>query len=165
MVHLPTSIQAPTWPLSPTVVEAAGSRLRLRSEHRTQLRFLAELSYPFEACGLLVGVAHGRLKAVRQIFQTRNVSEFGTARRRYVMDPLDLLATDRVARRQGQQILGVWHSHPNCSVEPSAVDRQSAWEGYSYVIVSVDALGDTGVGCWRLAGEDWLPEAIETLDR
>lgn len=151
-------------PLSGTA-HSSGGRLRLLPEQLAQLRFLAEMSYPFEACGLLVGtLGAGGRNRVRQVFQTRNVCEFGKARRRYVMDPGDFLAADRVAREQEQEIIGIWHSHPNCPAEPSAADLESAWSGYSYVIVSVDALGDTVVRSWRLnAAGRWRREQIETV--
>jgi proteasome lid subunit RPN8/RPN11 len=33
--------------------------------------------------------------------------------------------------------VGFYHSHPDVEARPSAFDRDHAWSGYSYVIVSV----------------------------
>ena len=132
--------------------------LLLCPEQVEQLRFLAELSYPFEACGLLVGRRVGTEGSVLQIYQTRNVSENGA--RRYAIDPEELLAAEAEAREQGLELIGFWHSHPNHAAEPSASDVAVAWKGYSYLIAGMDALGGVEVRSWRLVGPSMIEEPI-----
>ena len=134
--------------------------LKLDSGQIAQLRFLAEITYPFEACGVLIGESSERAVSVCQVLQTTNLSDYGT-RDRYVMDPEDFLVADRMARLHGREIVGIWHSHPNHPVEPSKIDLAGAWAGYSYVIVAVDALGDTVVGSWRLRGDGLVRQRLQ----
>lgn len=59
-------------------------------------------------------------------------------KRRYVIAPQDLIASQRAARESGQQIVGFYHSHPDSAAEPSPTDRHLAcWPECSYFIVSV----------------------------
>ena len=69
---------------------------------------------------------------------------------RFYIDPRDLLKAQKYARTQGWQIIGIYHSHPDQTAEPSERDRQSAWTEYSYVILSVQASIVTDCKSWRL---------------
>jgi len=55
---------------------------------------------------------------------------------RYMLDAATLLAADDRARAAGQHIVGFYHSHPDTLPIPSPTDRQAAWPGYLYVIVT-----------------------------
>lgn len=152
--------------VSPNVISPkVPTRLLFCPEQIEQLRFLAEMSYPFEACGVLVGRKVGSEISVLQIFQTRNLGERHLGKNgalgRYTVDPEEFLAAEREAREQGLAVVGIWHSHPNHSAEPSAADREQAWADTSYVIVSVDALGKTVVRSWRRQGDGMVEEIIE----
>lgn len=135
--------------------------LRLRVQHDADLRRLAEISYPFEACGLLIGNSVGADDGsqVEQVVHALNLHPT-RAQDRYLLDPEDFLATDCAARSQGLEIVGIWHSHPNSTAEPSIIDLEAAWQGYSYVIVAVDALGHSALRSWRLAGPQFREEAV-----
>ncbi|MEM1203400.1 MAG: M67 family metallopeptidase [Acidobacteriota bacterium] len=139
------------------------TRLALPQAMVTQLRELAEMSFPFEACGLLIGTAGHHEVVAHEVVQARNLSS-ERARDRYILDPEDFLAADRSARQRCLDIVGIWHTHPEHLAVPSKTDLDAAWEGYSYLIISVDALGDTVFKSWRLAGDRFAPEAIEIAD-
>ena len=128
---------------------------------RTRLETLVHAGYPHETCGLLLGVRTGDAVAVRELVQARNLNR-ERARNRYELDPDDFLAADALARRQGIEIVGIWHSHPDHPARPSATDRDGAWAGWSYVIVSVGAEGVQELRSWRLNGERFVEEAIES---
>lgn len=138
----------------------AETRLLITPRQTARLRYLAEMSYPFEACGLLVGKLEEQRVRVEEVLQARNLTQHA-ARERYVLDPEDFLTAERCARERGLRIVGIWHSHPNHPAEPSVRDLKAAWHGYSYMIISVDALGDTVVRSWRLEGSHLAPEPIE----
>lgn len=129
--------------------DPAATRLQLPSELRCQLAHLAEISYPYEACGVLLGIAAGRLVAVERVLHALNLN-FERPRDRYLLDPDDFLAADRVARAAGLEIVGIWHSHPDAAPRPSQTDLETAWEGYSYLIVSIAATGAAELRSWRL---------------
>ncbi len=148
--------------LSPTYADRSSTKLRVKTSQIQELRYLADITYPFEACGMLIGKMHAQNVEVSAVLQAHNLSENGT-RDRYVLDPEDFLTAEQCARSQQMEIVGIWHSHPNHPAEPSTRDLESAWHGYSYVIVSVDALGDTVVRSWRLRGSRLVAEQIEVV--
>ena len=149
-------------PSPATYTDRSTLRLRVELQQIQQLRYLADMTYPFEACGMLIGNMHPQRVEVAAVLQARNLSQNG-ARDRYVLDPEDFLTAERAARAKRMEIVGIWHSHPNHPAEPSTRDLESAWHGYSYVIVSVDALGDTVVRSWRLRGSRLMAEQIEVV--
>lgn len=70
---------------------------------------------------------------------------------RFYIDPRDLLKVQKYARNQGWQIIGIYHSHPDQTAEPSERDRQSAWPEYSYIILAVQPDAVTDCRSWRLS--------------
>lgn len=138
----------------------ARGRLSLTEDHVRELRRLAELSYPFEACGLLVGtVEHPPDRRTVSLVLANNLSPM-TERRSFVLDPQDYLDTVASAHLERLEVIGVWHTHPDHPAEPSALDLENAWAEHSQLIVSVDAMGDTVLRSWRLAEGRFVPEAI-----
>ena len=126
----------------------------------SQLEHMVRAGYPLETCGLLVGRNGNSGIQVRQVTQARNLSE-ARAHDRYELDPGDFLVTDERARADGLEIVGVWHSHPDHSAHPSETDREAAWEGWSYVIVSVTRDGIADVRAWRLSSNEFVEDPIE----
>lgn len=134
--------------------------LYLPNAARSRLEQIARGGYPLETCGLLVGQAGEDGVEVSQVTQARNLNE-ARAHDRYELDPGDFLLTDERARASGLEIVGVWHSHPDHPARPSETDRAAAWEGWSYVIVSVTRDGIADVRAWRLNSNQFVEEAIE----
>lgn len=133
--------------------------LLIPAEVRFALERWVGTAYPHEACGLLVGQERSGLTHVRRALQARNLV-VGRARDRYELDPGDHLAADREARAQGLEIVGVWHSHPDQPALPSEADRAAAWEGWSYLILSVAAGGLEHLRSWRLRAGVFQEEAV-----
>lgn len=77
-------------------------------------------------------------------------SEANNRRRRYWIDPKDMLAVQRMARDRNLNILGVYHSHPDYPAVPSECDRQLAWLDYSYIIISVIEGQSEAIKSWVL---------------
>jgi proteasome lid subunit RPN8/RPN11 len=135
--------------------------IHLRADLRARLEAMVCAGYPDEACGLLLGVRTGDAVEVGELVQARNLNR-ERARDRYELDPEDFLAADALARRQGIEIVGIWHSHPDHPACPSATDRDGAWSGWSYVIVSVGAEGIQELRSWRLNGDQFVEEGIQS---
>ena len=58
---------------------------------------------------------------------------------RYHIDPAELVRIQRKAALTGQDIVGFYHSHPDCPAKWSRTDLDEAhWTGCSYVITSVE---------------------------
>lgn len=135
--------------------------VHLAMELRARLEAMVCTGYPSETCGLLLGVRTGDAVAVRELVQARNLNR-ERAWDRYELDPKDFLAADSLARLLGIEIVGVWHSHPDHPAFPSETDQAAAWTGWSYVIVSVGAEGVRELRSWRLDGNRFVEEAIES---
>jgi len=136
--------------------------LKLLSEHLQVICTHAESTYPEECCGLLLGKMTEEGKMVVEVLPTENAWSAETAdeypeselemsrRRRYVIAPFAMLQAQRQARDRDLNIIGIYHSHPDHPAIPSECDRLSAWQSYSYIIVSVPQ-GKAGELCsWTL---------------
>jgi proteasome lid subunit RPN8/RPN11 len=134
--------------------------LQLQTPLEQRLRQWAEQGYPFECCGLLLGRAHGGVVQVEDVMAARNL-DTERANDRYELDPRDLLRADDEARARQLEIVGIWHTHPDHPAQPSSTDREHAWEGWSYLILSVDARGVQAVRSWRLNGQYFVEEAVQ----
>ncbi len=51
--------------------------------------------------------------------------------------PEDLLAADRSARAAGLDLIGIFHSHPDCDAYFSKTDLENSCPWYSFVVLSV----------------------------
>jgi proteasome lid subunit RPN8/RPN11 len=134
--------------------------LHLPAELRTRIERWVAGGYPLETCGLLLGSRGDGEARVCDVAAARNLNR-ARARDRYELDPLDFLAADRAARSAGLDVIGAWHSHPDHPAVPSETDRAQAWEGWSYLIVSVAADGVRGLRAWRMSGDRFVEEEIE----
>ncbi len=116
------------------------------------LRAHGEEEYPEECCGALLGYATAEGWQIVAAIRARNVSANG-ARTRYEIAPAELIRIVREARRQGLEIAGFYHSHPDAAPQWSATDLSDAhWLGASYVITEI-ARGKAAQTCsFRLAG-------------
>jgi proteasome lid subunit RPN8/RPN11 len=88
-----------------------------------------------------------------------------TKERRYWIDPQDLFAAQRYARRHNLDIIGIYHSHPDHAAVPSECDRAYAWAQYSYVIVSIQQGNAHSFQSWSLNDQhQFEAEEILTLE-
>ncbi len=96
----------------------------------------AEAAYPNECCGALLGVCENGAKLVKEAVELENAFT-GSRRNRYEVRPEDLLRADRAARDRGLDLIGIYHSHPDCDAYFSATDLKNSCPWYSFVVVSV----------------------------
>src|SRR2546423_10274357 len=90
--------------------------LELTCEVRDAIFAHAREGYPHEVCGVLLGKAHGlapaELRQARAAHRARNLNT-DRPHDRYLMDTRDVNAADALARAQGLEIVGFYHSHPD----------------------------------------------------
>ncbi len=105
------------------------------------MRAHAAKDYPHECCGFLVGklalpeLGAGGVLVARTVLAANTRED--SPRNRFEIDPGELVKTDRAARAEGLGVVGFYHSHPDAPAQPSGFDREHAWPGYCYLIVSV----------------------------
>lgn len=88
--------------------------------------------YPNEGCGLVTetaGAPGGRFIPMRNA--AASTTEFE-------MDPQELIGALRDARNRGEQLIAIYHSHPNGPARPSRHDVERAYyPEAAYLIVSL----------------------------
>ena len=101
--------------------------LWLTLEQTKRLVDAAEAAHPEEACALLIGRRGLGLNfRVSRVEISPNVA--ADRRRRFEVDPGLRIGLERELRGKADQVIGVWHSHPNGLAEPSAADAAMIYE-------------------------------------
>ena len=112
--------------------------IKLLPDHIEAIQEHGERDYPHECCGLLLGEFLGNgQKRVSEIYPISNARDEEHKRNRFLIRPEELLRGERYAREKEVDVVGFYHSHPDCEAKPSGYDLEHAWPTYSYIIVSV----------------------------
>jgi [CysO sulfur-carrier protein]-S-L-cysteine hydrolase len=117
----------------------------------------AHAEFPNECCGLLAGkIEAGAARAVQR-YSLANTAANPPVE--YLSDPKDMFAAVRDMRRQGIDVIAVYHSHPTSDPIPSKADleRNYSTEVVNLIISVKDGL-PTMRGWWLTA--DTATEAI-----
>jgi proteasome lid subunit RPN8/RPN11 len=110
--------------------------------------------YPNECCGAMLGSIDDGAKLVREAMPLENSFQ-GAQAARYELRPEDLLAADRAARSRNMDLIGIYHSHPDCDAYFSQTDLKNSCPWYSFVVLSIRG------GEFDHANS-WLPNAEQT---
>jgi proteasome lid subunit RPN8/RPN11 len=103
-----------------------------------QLRAHGEETYPNECCGIMLGHADADAIRVLSLVRAGN-TRTDSAHNRYNIAPAELIAAQREGRKQGFDIVGFYHSHPDHPAQWSPTDFAEAhWFGCSYVITAIE---------------------------
>ena len=88
---------------------------------------------PYECCGLLAGVGNSILAT----YPLRNLADKPESK--YFASPDDLFKAMRQMRQAGQEMLGIYHSHPRTAAYPSPTDVEMAFYPEAiYFIISLE---------------------------
>jgi len=118
--------------------------------------------YPNEVCGLLIGSTTPQGDwTISEARQVANLNH-DRAADRFQLDPAGYQAIDRELRGSGSEILGVFHSHPDCPAKPSPTDLASAWEGFLYPIISICQGEVAELRWWSLDSSDRQYQQVTT---
>jgi proteasome lid subunit RPN8/RPN11 len=128
--------------------------IRIESEPWAAMVAHARATYPNECCGAMLGVIDGDQKTVRVSMPLQNAFE-GAQAARYELRPEDLLAADKAARERQMDLIGIYHSHPDCDAYFSKTDLQNSCPWYSFVVLSIQK------GEFHHANS-WLPNFEQT---
>ena len=96
----------------------------------------ARAAYPSECCGAMLGTVNGGDKHVKVAVKLENAFD-GPQAQRYELRPEDLLRADREARSEGMDLIGIFHSHPDCDAYFSQTDLKNSCPWYSFVVLSI----------------------------
>lgn len=121
-----------------------------------------EAAYPNEGAGLLLGQADGEHKTLAAVLPIANRWVAEEQYHRFLITPEDMLRGETEAARQGLDVIGIFHSHPDHVAVPSGFDRDWALPWYSYIITAVEKAKAVATRSWRLR-EDRSGFEEETL--
>ncbi|MFY9269716.1 MAG: adenosylmethionine--8-amino-7-oxononanoate transaminase [Candidatus Manganitrophaceae bacterium] len=150
-----TSKRAKVLPLPKTILEQMLSHARREA--------------PNECCGLLAG----KEKKMNEIYPILNLPEGDPAitdlqvppdrRFRYVMDPKEQFQAFKEMRKNGTELLGIYHSHPHSPAYPSSTDvRLAFYPDVHYLIISLEK-GKPAVRAFRIVEGQITEDPIQVL--
>ncbi len=150
-------------------INMSHSRIIFNRRLLEEMKAYAASKYPEECCGLMFGRFDGdnrTVKRVDSIKKMNNIYEPSERYHRYAIDPKEFMTGEMEAEKRGQEVVGVFHSHPNAPARPSAFDRSLAWPTLSYVVVEVREGNTLDVSSWTLKEDrtDFLLEETEITD-
>lgn len=130
--------------------------------------------YPHECCGLLLGNIKNQEKIVikviatvndwenqKHLFTTFNTRNNASLKDSFCINPSTFIDIEKKAREENLNIIGIYHSHPDCDAMPSVFDEIIAWDIYSYIIVSVKKGKIVNFLSWVLDyNQKFIPEKI-----
>tara|TARA_Y100001970_G_C14232033_1_gene859243 strand:- start:1097 stop:1540 length:444 start_codon:yes stop_codon:yes gene_type:complete len=96
----------------------------------------AESDYPHECCGFILGCFLEKESTGIKYYKAKNI-KVENRERRFLIDPLSYQKAENIADKLGLSIISIVHSHPDHPDKPSDFDRDHAWPGFSYIIISV----------------------------
>jgi len=107
-------------------------------------------SYPYEACGLLLGRRSAAGIYVRQTIACRNELPLPEQQGAFSIDPLQLLAADDVETVEGDSLVGIYHSHCDAEAAPSESDLAASrlWPNLLWLIVAIKAETASDYAAW-----------------
>lgn len=100
----------------------------------------AERTYPNECCGAMLGHMRGDKKLVTEAVPLENAYA-GEQGEHYELRPEDLQKADAEARSRGLDMIGIFHSHPDCDAYFSETDLKNSCPWYSFVVISIQKSG------------------------
>ena len=105
--------------------------IRITSEIVKKIFEQGKTEAPFEACGYLAG----KNDWVEKYYPMTNVSK---SEDHFLLDPKEQFEVLKEVRKEGFEILAVYHTHPISPARPSAEDIKLAYDpNMVYVIVSL----------------------------
>ena len=120
--------------------------LTISKELTARMEAHMEKAYPGEGAGFLLGV-DGK---VNDVLVMENAREAEARHNRFLLTPEDYLKAEMKAMELGVDLIGVFHSHPDCPNIPSEYDREWAQPFFSYIISRVDKGRTVSHRSWRL---------------
>ena len=110
-----------------------------------------EQEFPHECCGFILGnfTSDGQGEALEYI-SVSNTKE-KNRERRFLIDPMAYQNAEDRADELGLSVISIVHSHPDHPDRPSEFDREHAWPGFSYIIISIYAGRAVSFKSWQLS--------------
>ena len=131
--------------------------ITLRASHRDQIFACAREASPAECCGLIGGGSDG---VARSIYSLRNVAADRMVS--YEAAPEELFAAQRQMRECGEELLAIYHSHPQSTdPKPSETDVRLAYYPQAVYLIVGLAGPEPVMRAFRISERNELWEEVE----
>ena len=108
-----------------------------------------EKEYPHECCGFILGSFIDKESMGVDYIPAPNIKE-ENRERRFLIDPMAYQKAEDESDERGLSIISIVHSHPDHPDKPSEFDREHAWPGFSYIIISIQDGNAVSFRSWQL---------------
>ena len=139
---LVTGISVPVYGVDMSVINLTHDIIDQFKKH-------GESDYPHECCGFILGSFKDMESRGVEYLPASNTKE-ENRERRFLIDPMAYQKAEDEADERGLSIISIVHSHPNHPDKPSDFDRDHAWPGFSYIIISVQNGNAISYKSWQL---------------
>ena len=142
----------------PVALGGSSAELILPGHLARQLACLAEISYPFESTGFLIGRRVGEQNLIEQVTYL-DPSEVPKGR---LLPGYEALQAARDSLEPaGLEVIGVWRAESCCTEAAEGVQAEDVVAEISYLSVSVPALGSARFRSWRRVGGALIEESLK----
>ncbi len=141
--------------------------IRISSELISEIKAHGEKTFPNECCGIVFGTldeagkdGKSSIKTAAEIRKIENEFDDGEKFHRFLITEEQMFKAELYARKHGFEIVGIYHSHPDCASVPSEYDRSHAVPLYSYLITSILGGKAADIQNWTL---EWNGEKNDNI--
>ena len=106
-----------------------------------QMTLAAMQAYPHECCGILIGKNEDGCVVITDSREATNQADKEKIERHFEIDSMFLYQVEREIEGSGNEVVGFYHSHPDCKAIPSEEDTKNMIPGLVYIILSVTEVG------------------------
>ena len=140
-------------------------RLFLPEGIREEIKAHAMEDCPAECCGLLFGsLAEDGSAETAHACRMQNQCTESKSRCHYRMDPLEIHHAEEYYAKQGLELIGFYHSHPDHPAETSAEDLREMIPETVYLIVSAMHGECTEMKAWIRGGDNNESSNIRNIE-
>jgi proteasome lid subunit RPN8/RPN11 len=116
-------------------------------EQMTEIEDHASATYPKECCGILLGTRQKERRIVQEVYRAYNAST--KPQSHFVLTSDTILYAEILATKENLEIIGFYHSHPDCEACLSQEDQKYVMPEMSYPVISVSHGRTREFGCWE----------------
>lgn len=117
----------------------------------------AREGYPNEVCGLMAGNGD----AATRIFRMTNIDESSVS---YMMEPQEQFRAFKEIRKEGLELMAIYHSHPTSGAYPSQTDvRLAFYPEVVYIIASLQRVGNPEIKGFRIVDGRISEEVLDVI--
>ena len=127
-----------------------------------RMRRHGEETYPHECCGFMLGSAEDGLQRIVEIRGQAN-ERTESRENRFLITPDQFKSAESAARKAGLQLVGIYHSHPDCDAYFSSTDLENSCGWLSFVVISIRK-GEFS-HARRPEQEQGMGQAVELVDQ